>query len=105
LKEAVINAFVHNNYSHSDTPIFEIYADRFEITTYGDLLGWISKENFFTGMSKPRNPEIMRIFKDLELVEHLGSGIPKIVEHYGRDAFYFSKDATRTFLKFDKTLE
>jgi predicted HTH transcriptional regulator len=105
LREAVINAFVHNDYSNSDTPIFEIYEDRFEITTYGDLLSWIDKEDFFTGKSKPRNPEIMRIFRDLEFVEHLGSGIPYIVNLYGRDIFQFSSTATKTVLKFDNSME
>ena len=105
LKEVVINAFAHNDYSHGDTPIFEIYDDRFEITTYSDLFKWIKREDFFTGMSKPRNPEIMRVFKDLELVEHLGSGIPNIVKHYGQDIFYFSNSITRIFLKFDKSME
>jgi predicted HTH transcriptional regulator len=105
LREAVINAFVHNDYSNSDTPIFEIYEDRFEITTYGDLLTWINKEDFYTGKSKPRNPEIMKIFRDLEFVEYLGSGIPYIVGLYGRDIFYFSKTATKIVLKFDKSIE
>ncbi|MDR1418426.1 MAG: putative DNA binding domain-containing protein [Endomicrobium sp.] len=105
LREAVINAFVHNNYSNGNTPIFEIYEDRFEITTYGDLLSWIDKEDFFTGKSKPRNPEIMRIFRDLEFVEYLGSGIPYIVELYGRDVFHFSKTVTKIVLKFDKSIE
>ena len=34
----------------------------------------------------------MRIFKDLELVENLGSGIPPIVEKYGKKIFFFSKN-------------
>ncbi|AKL98286.1 RNA-binding domain-containing protein [Endomicrobium proavitum] len=105
LKEAVINAFVHNDYSQGDTPIFEIYDDRFEITTYGDLFDWIPKEDFFAGSSKPRNPEIMRVFKDIELVEHLGSGIPHIVKLYGKGIFHFSKIITRMSLKFDKSME
>ena len=31
--------------------------------------------------------EIMRVFRDLEIVEHLGSGVPRILEAYGRDVF------------------
>ena len=38
----------------------------------------------------PRNKEIMRIFKDLELVESLGTGIPRIVKAYGKECFKFS---------------
>ncbi len=37
----------------------------------------------------------MRIFKDLELVEQLGSGIPRILEHYGKESFSFSENFLR----------
>ena len=37
----------------------------------------------------------MRIFKDLELVEQLGSGIPRILEHYGKESFKFSDNFLR----------
>ena len=32
----------------------------------------------------------MRIFKDLGMVEQLGSGVPRILESYGRECFKFS---------------
>jgi predicted HTH transcriptional regulator len=105
LREAVINAFVHNDYSRGDTPIFEVFEDRFEITTYGNILEFMPEEDFFTGRSAPRNPEIMRIFQDLELVEHLGTGIPYIVGLYGRKVFQLSKVGLRLSLKFDKSIE
>ena len=37
----------------------------------------------------------MRIYKDLELVEHLGSGIPRILEHYGKACFQFTENFLR----------
>ncbi len=41
----------------------------------------------------------MRVFKDLELVEQLGSGIPRILEHYGKESFNFSENFLRmTFM-------
>ena len=101
LRECIINAFAHNDYSEGNTPIFEVFEDRFEITTYGDVLSWMTKKEFFSGVSRPKNPEIMRIFKDLELVENLGSGIPPIVERYGKKIFFFSKTVFRTSLPFD----
>lgn len=32
----------------------------------------------------------MRIFKDLGMVEQLGSGVPRILESYGKECFSFS---------------
>jgi predicted HTH transcriptional regulator len=39
----------------------------------------LKQKEFFEGYSIPRNKELMRLFKDLQLVEHLGSGIPRIL--------------------------
>ena len=105
LRELIINAFAHNDYSNGDTPIFEIFSDRFEITSYGGLVAGMTQEEFFTGVSRPRNPEIMRIFKDLEYVERLGSGIPYVVEKYGREIFRFSSSVIRFSIPFDRTIE
>lgn len=95
LREAIINAFVHNDYTNEITPKFEIFSDRIEITSAGGLPGGLSKQEFFEGFSVPRNKELMRIFKDLELVEQLGSGIPRIMEHYGKESFSFSDNFLR----------
>ena len=43
----------------------------------------------------PRNQEMMRIFKDIELVEHLGSGIPRILEAYPKECFKFTENFLR----------
>lgn len=37
LREAIINAFVHNDYTREIAPKFEIFDDRLEITSYGSL--------------------------------------------------------------------
>lgn len=46
----------------------------------------------------PRNKELMRIFKDLDLVEQLGSGIPRILEAYPKKSFHFSENFLRVIL-------
>lgn len=89
LREAIFNALVHNDYSREIAPKFEIFDDRMEITSYGGLPVGFSQDEFFQGYSVPRNKEIMRIFRDLELVEQLGSGIPRILQYYPRSIFHF----------------
>lgn len=95
LREAIINAFVHSDYTKETPPKFEIFNDRIEITSAGGIPEDLSKEEFFEGYSVPRNKEIMRVFKDLDLVEHLGSGIPRILESYGQDCFRVSDNFLR----------
>jgi predicted HTH transcriptional regulator len=95
LREAIINAIVHNDYTNEVPPKFEIFNDRIEITSAGGLPDDLSREEFFNGFSVPRNQEIMRIFKDLEMVEQLGSGIPRILEAYDESSFTFSENFLR----------
>jgi predicted HTH transcriptional regulator len=37
----------------------------------------------------------MRIYKDVDLVEQLGSGVPRILETYGKECFKFSDNFLR----------
>jgi ATP-dependent DNA helicase RecG len=95
LREAVINAIVHNNYSNEVPPKFELFADRLEITSAGGVAQGLSQSEFFEGYSVPRNKELMRVFRDLEMVEHLGSGVPRILKSYSTDAFVFTENFIR----------
>ena len=95
VREAVINAIVHNDYSFDVPPKFEIFPDRLEITSAGRLPESLSREEFFTGISIPRNKELMRIYRDLDIVESLGSGIPRILRAYGEDCFHFTDNFIR----------
>ena len=98
LREAVINAIVHNDYSFEVPPKFEIFPDRLEITSAGRLPESLTREEFFNGISIPRNKELMRIYRDVELVESLGSGIPRILRAYGEDCFKFTDNFIRITL-------
>ena len=90
LREAVVNAIVHNDYTRETPPLFEIFSDRVVITSYGGLVNGLSQEEFFKGCSMIRNRELMRVFKDLGLVEQLGSGMRRIMEVYDETIFEFT---------------
>ena len=104
LREAVINAIVHNDYSFEVPPKFEIFPDRLEITSAGRLPESLTKEEFFSGISIPRNKELMRIYRDVELVESLGSGIPRILKAYGEDCFTFTDNFIRIILPINSSV-
>lgn len=45
--------------------------------------GYHLEEDFFRGISCPRNDALMRIFNNMHISEHTGHGIPVIVRKYG----------------------
>lgn len=78
LKEALVNALVHRNYSEKGANILvEIYDDRVEITNPGGLVSGI-KESEFGKKSLSRNPLLFSLFKRINLVEKVGSGVNRI---------------------------
>ena len=101
LREAVINAVVHNDYTREVPPLFEIFSDRMEITNYGGLVEGLSREDFFNCCSMPRNRELMRVFYDLDLVEQLGSGMRRILRSYDEKTFSFTDHFMRTSFYFE----
>ncbi|MBN2681924.1 MAG: putative DNA binding domain-containing protein [Bacteroidales bacterium] len=105
LREAFINAIVHNDYSREVPPVVEIYSDRLTITSYGGLIEGLSEEDFFNGRSMPRNREIMRVFRDMELVEHLGSGMGRILKAYDRSIFKISDNFLEIAFPFEEGYE
>ena len=79
LREVVINALVHADYSQRGTPHrIAFFDDRIEVESPGLLLPGLTIEDMKQGVSHIRNPVIARVFKELDLIEQWGSGIPGI---------------------------
>ncbi len=99
--EAIVNAIVHNDWSISE-PQVSFFKDRIEVLSHGGLPHGLSLEEFYRGISKPRNAQLMKIFSDLDIVDHTGHGVPIIVEKYGKEAFEISSNYIIVKIPFDK---
>lgn len=62
------------------------------MTSTGGLSTIKNPEEFFGGYSKPINTEPMRIYKDMELVEQLGSGMDRILGYYQKESFVLEEE-------------
>ncbi len=81
LREAVINAIVHSDYSHRGNPIrIAFFDNRIEIENPGHLLPGMTIEDMKQGVSQVRNPVIARVFRELNFMEQWGSGFPGILK-------------------------
>ena len=81
LREAVVNAVVHADYSQKGAPIrISFFDDRIEIENPGILLPGLTMDDIRQGVSKLRNRVIARVFRELDLIEQWGSGIRRIFE-------------------------
>jgi predicted HTH transcriptional regulator len=70
--------------------LIEIFSDVITVTSSGGLVKGFSRQDMFSGRSMPRNRELLRIFKDLGLSEHIGTGVRYIISKYDESIFYTS---------------
>jgi predicted HTH transcriptional regulator len=101
LREAVINAIVHNDYTKG-VPLVEIFTDRIVVTSCGGLVEGLGEADFFKCRSMPRNRELMRVFRDMELVEQIGSGMSRILKAYDRSIFELTPSFTVVTFPFEQ---
>ena len=81
VREAIINAVVHADYSQRGSPLrVAIYDDRLEIENPGLIPFNLTLNDLYQGVSKLRNPVIGRVFHELKLIERWGSGIRRMIE-------------------------
>ncbi len=79
IREAVVNAVVHADYSQRGAPIrVALFDDRLEIENPGLLPFGLTIDDLRHGVSKLRNRVIGRVFHDLGLIEQWGSGIQRM---------------------------
>ncbi len=102
VREVVINAIVHNDWATEYPPKFEFFSDRLEVSSFGGIQSEFIEEEFLQGYSAPKNPELMRVFRNLELVEHLGTGIRRILKRYDKSIYHFYPHFIRVSIKYNQ---
>lgn len=81
VREAVINAVVHADYSQKGAPLrVAVYDDRLEIENPGLLVSGLTVDDVLSGVSRLRNRVIGRVFRELGLIEQWGSGVGRMLE-------------------------
>ena len=80
VREAIVNAVAHADYSQQGAPIrVAIFDDRLEVENPGLLPFGLTLTDLPHGISKLRNRVIGRVLHELGLVEQWGSGVPRML--------------------------
>ena len=75
VREAVINACIHRDWTRPTDIEVALYQDRLEIIRHGELHNNVTVERMKLGLRVPRNPILMQTLKDYGYVEHIGMGV------------------------------
>jgi ATP-dependent DNA helicase RecG len=82
VREVLLNALVHRDYSFSDSTLISIFDDRIEFASIGGLVRGITFDDMMLGISVVRNKNLANVFYRLTLIEAYGTGMPKIMRSY-----------------------
>lgn len=86
IREALLNALIHRDYSYSGSIIININKERMEFISIGGLMPGLSKNDIMAGISQPRNAKLAHIFFRLKHIEAYGTGIRRIYDLYGNSS-------------------
>lgn len=75
LRELVVNALVHRDWTRSVDIEIVVYKDRLEVTSPGALQNSMTIEKMLAGQRSPRNPLIVDALRDYSYVDARGMGI------------------------------
>lgn len=101
INEALLNALIHNDYLSSH-PIISMFDNRLEILSHGGIPKGLTIEEFYEGISKPRNMALMNIFSKLGIAEHTGHGMPTIIKKYGKECIDIHDTYIKVTIPFNK---
>lgn len=82
LREALVNAVVHRNYSIIGSKIRVLmFSDRIEFHSPGKLPNTVTIDKMKIGVSYSRNPFLVKYMENLRYIDQLGRGIPMIIKN------------------------
>ena len=101
VREAILNAFVHRDWTRSSEVEVVNYADRLEVISPGTLQNSMTIEKMLAGQRSARNPIIVEIMRDYGYVDSRGMGVrrkivPLTRNFSGKDAAF---DLTDDYLR------
>lgn len=82
LREALVNAVAHREYSLSGPTLVSIMPSHIEVTSLGGLPRGIVFEDLQANISMPRNKRFTSLLYRLEIIEAWGTGIGRMREAY-----------------------
>lgn len=101
LRESILNALVHRDWTRALEVEVVNYADRLEVVSPGALQNSMTIEKMLAGQRSPRNPIIVEVMRDYGYVDMRGMGVrrkivPLTKEYTGQDARF---ELTEDYLK------
>ena len=104
IREAVINALVHRDWTRAVDIEVVVYSDRLEVISPGAMPNSMTVEKMLAGQRSPRNPLIADVMKDYGYIDARGMGVrtkivPMMKAHTGTEpAFEAADDYLKTVL-------
>lgn len=78
MRELLVNALAHRNFSAPGSLVVKLYPDRIEISNPGGFPGDITPDNILHHASVPRNPALFAALARIRLANAANLGVPRV---------------------------
>ena len=97
LREAIVNALAHRDWTRYEEIEVARYADRLEVLSAGALQNSMTVEKMLAGQRSARNPLIVEVLRDCGYVDARGMGVrnkivPLLFEHNGTEPDFIATE-------------
>jgi len=107
LREALVNALIHRDYSRMGAIYVRMEPEAVSVSNPGGFVEGVTLQNLLTVEPKPRNPALADAIKRIGLAERTGRGVDIIYEgllRYGRpDPDYSRSDSTSVVVRLHRS--
>ena len=81
LREALLNAFSHRDFTKSGPVMIKQFKDRLEISNPGKFIGGVTPKNILHHDPVARNRKLVEILQRTRLVNRSNMGVPRIINY------------------------
>lgn len=84
IRECIVNAVIHRDYSFSGSIIINLNDSSAEFISLGKLADGLTVKDIISGTSQQRNEKLAEMFLRLRIIEAYGTGLKRIFASYDR---------------------
>lgn len=97
IRETIVNAICHTDYTRPAQIKVEFFDDRLEVISPGNIYAGVTLDEILRGKQSIRNPRLINLLDKLDMIENYGKGLQRTLKSYEQYNFKPELEETPNF--------